>query len=120
MTSEEKKFIKKLKRKGIGISKTEDKLAKELTEKRVPYQRQVKIGIYRVDFFISPSIVIDIKGPHHDEFQQSLWDMKRKSYLESQNLRVYEFSSEEVDKSPKKYAEPMASEYKKLGEQRSI
>jgi len=111
--------MEKLRKKGIGISKTEDKLADELRKRKVPYQRQVKIGVYRIDFFIPQLIVIDIKGPHHDEFRQSVWDIKRSAYLEGRGLRIYSFSSSEVYKSPGKYAELIASEYKKLKDEKS-
>ena len=42
---QEKKLMEQLRKKGIGISKTEDKLAEELRKRKVPYQRQKKIGI---------------------------------------------------------------------------
>jgi very-short-patch-repair endonuclease len=84
----------------------------------VPYQRQAKIGVYRIDFYIAPSIIIDIKGPHHDKLQQSLWDVKRLAYLERRGMTVYTFSSSEVYRSPGRYAQLIASEYKKLVEEK--
>jgi very-short-patch-repair endonuclease len=111
---EEKKQIEKLRKKGIGVSKTEDKFAEELRKRKLPYRRQVKIGAYRVDFFIPASIVVDIQGPHHDAFPQSGRDIKRLDYLRSVGYRVYVFSSSEVYQSPGKYARLIAVEFAKL------
>lgn len=114
---QEKKLIAELRKKGAGVSRTEDKLAKELRKRNVPYKRQVRIGRYRVDFYIPKSIVIDIQGPYHDEFRQSVWDVKRLAHLEGRHIRVYVFSASEVYRSPGKYAELIASEHKKLREE---
>lgn len=110
----EKKQIEKLRKRGIGVSKTEDKLAEELRKRRLPYRRQVKIGAYRVDFFIPRLIVIDIQGPHHEEFPQSGRDIKRLDYLRSMGYRVYVFSSSEAYTSPGKCAQLIAAEFAKL------
>jgi len=114
----EKKFIEKLRKKGVGVSKTEDKLAAELRKRKLPYQRQVKIGAYRVDFFVPRFIVVDIQGPHHEEFPQSARDIKRLSYLRDMGYRVYVFSSSEVYKSPGKYAHLIAAEFAKLDDEK--
>ena len=111
---EEKKQIEKLRKRGVGISKTEDKLAVELRKKKLPYRRQVRIGAYLVDFFIPDSIVIDIQGPHHEEFPQSARDIKRLDYLRNMGYRVYVFSSSEIYTSPGKYAQLIAAEFAKL------
>lgn len=105
-------------REGARVSKTEDKLAEELKKRNLPYKRQIKIGIYRVDFYIPPLIVIDIYGPHHEEFLQTAWDDKRLAYLRSRGLRVYIFSASEVYKSPRKYAGIIAAEYRRLEEEK--
>lgn len=115
---EEKKFIKTLREKGIGVSRTEDKLAEELRKRSLPYQRQVKFGAYRVDFFIPDSIIIDIQGPHHESFPQSGRDIKRLDYLRSRGFRVYVFYSSEVYQSPGKYARLIAVEFAKLNEEK--
>jgi very-short-patch-repair endonuclease len=111
---QEKNQIDGLRKRGIGVSKTEDKLANELRKRNVPYKRQERIGRYRVDFCIPKSIVIDIQGPYHERFQQSAWDEKRLAYLEGRHIRVYVFSASEVYRSPGKYAELIAKEYKKV------
>jgi very-short-patch-repair endonuclease len=49
---QEKNQIDGLRKRGIGVSKTEDKLADELRKRNVPYKRQERIGRYRVDFYI--------------------------------------------------------------------
>lgn len=113
----EKKLIEKLRKKGIGVSKTEDKLAAELRKRKLPYQRQVKIGVYRVDFFIPRLIVVDIQGPHHEEFPQPGRDIKRLDYLRNMGYRVYVFSSSEVYQSPGKYAQLIAAEFAKLNDE---
>lgn len=115
---EEKKFIERLRKKGVGVSKTEDKLAAELRKKNLPYQRQVKFGAYRVDFFIPDSIVVDVQGPHHDAFPQSGRDIKRLDYLRQKGFRVYVFSSSEVYQSPGKYAQLIAVEFAKMNDEK--
>ena len=115
---EEKKLIDGLRKKGIGVSRTEDKLAEEMRKRKLPYKRQVRMGSYRVDFYIPDVIIIDIQGPHHEEFPQSGRDIKRLDYLRSRGLRVYVFSSSEVYTSPGKYAGLIAIEYKRLQEER--
>ena len=115
---EEKKLIDGLRKKGIGVSRTEDKLAEEMRKRNLPYRRQVRMGSYRVDFYIPDVIIIDIQGPHHEEFPQSGRDIKRLDYLRSRGLRVYVFSSSEVYTSPGKYAGLIATEYKRLQEER--
>jgi very-short-patch-repair endonuclease len=112
----EKKQVERLRKRGIGISKTEDKFAEELRKKRLPYKRQVKIGVYRVDFFIPRFIVVDIQGPHHEKFPQSGRDIKRLDYLRNIGYRVYVFSSSEVYKSPGKCAQLIATEFAKLSD----
>jgi len=111
---DEKQLIQDLRKRGIGVSRTEDMLAEELRKKKLPYQRQVRIGMYRVDFYIPPSIVIDVEGPHHEEFSQSLRDIKRRERLESKGYHQYVFSAQEVYENPRRYAELIASEYEKL------
>lgn len=111
---QEKELIQGLRSRGIGVSKTEDKLAEELRKRNVPYERQVRLGRYRVDFYIPQSIVIDVRGPHHQKFQQSAWDTKRSTYLESRKIRVYVFSASEVYRNTGEYAELIAREYRKL------
>ena len=111
---EERKEVERLRKRGVGISTTEDKLAVELRKKKLPYRRQVHIGAYLVDFFIPDSIVIDIQGPHHEEFPQSARDIKRLDYLRDMGYRVYVFSSSEVYKSPGRYAQLIAAEFAKL------
>jgi very-short-patch-repair endonuclease len=69
---QEKKLIEELRKKGIGVSRTEDKPAEELRKRKVPYQREVRIGMYRVDFYIPKSIVIDIQGSCNEELRQSI------------------------------------------------
>jgi len=114
---EEKKSIETLRKKGIAVSRTEDKLAKELRKRNLPYKRQVKMGAYIVDFYIPDVIVVDIQGPHHEMFPQSARDIKRLEYLRGRGLRVYVFSSSEVYKSPGKYAGLIATEYTRLKEE---
>jgi very-short-patch-repair endonuclease len=116
---QEKSQIDLLRKMGIGVSRTEDKLANELRKRNVPYKRQERIGRYRVDFYIPRSIVIDVQGPYHERFQQSVWDVKRLAYLEGRHIRVYVFSASEVYRSPGKYAELIANEYKKMREEES-
>jgi len=113
---EEKKQIERLRKRGVGVSKTEDKLAVELRKKGLPYRRQVRIGAYLVDFFIPDLIVIDIQGPHHEEFPQSARDIKRLDYLRNMGYRVYVFSSSEVYASPGRYAQLIAVEFAKLSD----
>jgi very-short-patch-repair endonuclease len=96
---QEKKLIEELRKKRVSFSKTEDKLASELRKRDVPFKRQERIGRYRVDFYIPQSIFIDVRGPHHEEFQQSVWDVKRLAYLERRSMRVYVFSAAEVYKA---------------------
>lgn len=64
---EEKEFIEGLRKRHIGISKTEDKFAIELRKRKVAFRRQVKMGIYRVDFYVPPSIVVEIEGLCHED-----------------------------------------------------
>lgn len=116
---EEKKFIETLRKKGIGVSKTEDKLALEMRKRNLPYQRQVRFGAYRVDFFIPDSIIIDIQGPHHESFPQSGRDIKRLDYLRNKGFRIYVFSSSEVYQSPGKYARLIAVEFDKLKDEKA-
>ena len=115
---EEKKLIDGLRKRGIGVSRTEDKLAEEMRKRKLPYKRQVRMGGYRVDFYIPDMIIIDIQGPHHEEFPQSGRDIKRLDYLRSRGLRVYVFSSSEVYMSPGKYAGLIATEFKKLQDEK--
>jgi very-short-patch-repair endonuclease len=114
----EKALIESLRKRGIKVSKTEDKFALELRKRKVPYKRQEKIGRYRVDFCIPELIVVDVYGPHHEELRQSVWDMERLSYLRGKGLRVYIFSASEVYESPGKYAQLVASEYERLRRER--
>ena len=117
---EEKEFIEGLRKRHMGISKTEDKFAIELRKRKVAYRRQVKMGIYRVDFYVPPSIVVEIEGLCHEESWQAAWDRKRLAYLERLGLRVYNLPASDVYKSPREYAGLIANEHKRLREEKTI
>ena len=101
------------------VSRTEDRLAAELSRKKVPFQRQFRIGKYVVDFLVPPSIVVDVEGPHHNRIPQAWRDEKRRAYLEKRSYRLYEFSATEVYDSPWKYAELLAAELKRLQQEKT-
>jgi very-short-patch-repair endonuclease len=117
---EERDLIDKLREKGTGVSKTEDRLARELRKKRLPYKRQERIGIYRVDFYIPPLLIVEVEGPYHEWIQRSAWDARRKEYLRGRGFRVYIFPSSEVYKDPAGIAEVIASEYRKSKDEKAI
>ena len=116
---EERELIGKLRKKGTGVSKTEDRLARELRKRRLPYKRQERIGIYRVDFYIPPLFIIEVEGPYHGWIQRSAWDARRREYLQGRGFQVYIFSSSEVYKDPAGTAEAIAREYRKSKEEKS-
>jgi very-short-patch-repair endonuclease len=107
-----------MRRKGILVSKSEDRLAGALAKKRVPFHRQVKIGIYRVDFLVPDKIVVDVFGPHHDGLRQTGWDESRRMYLERKGYRMYIFSASEAYNNPSECADVIAREYRKLQEEK--
>ena len=111
--------VKRLRKRGIGVSRTEDRLACALRKQKIPFRRQVKIGIYRVDFLVPEWIVVDVFGPHHDGLRQTGWDESRRMYLERKGYRVYIFPASEVYDNPSECAAVIAREYKKLQEEKS-
>jgi very-short-patch-repair endonuclease len=114
------KLLASKRKQKLTVSKTEDKLAAELSRKKVPFQRQFRIGKYVVDFLVPPSIVVDVEGPHHNRVPQAWRDEKRRAYLVRRSYRLYEFSAAEVYASPWKYAELLAAELKRLKQEKTV
>ena len=67
-------------------SKAEAIFYRILTEHKIPFQFQVEIGPYRVDYLIGGVIVFEGDGPHHDN--QIEYDEKRDKYLKKQGYDV--------------------------------
>ena len=67
-------------------SKAEAVFYRILTENEIPFQFQVEIGPYRVDYLIGGVIVFEGDGPHHDN--QIEYDDNRDKYLRKQGYDV--------------------------------
>lgn len=67
-------------------SKAEVIMYEVLTEAKIPFQFQYKIGPFRVDFLIGDSFVFELDGPLHA--LNPKYDADRKKYIESKGYTV--------------------------------
>ncbi len=61
------------------------------------FNRQHIVGDYIVDFIcIEKSLVVEVDGGYHSEYEQMQRDKCRTEHLENMGLRVIRFSNEEI------------------------
>jgi very-short-patch-repair endonuclease len=83
------------------ISNTEKVLAKQMSKMNIPFRKQEKIGPYRIDFFVSPNVIVEVEGWYHFSPQASERDHARQRYLEGLGNVVVRLSGVDVLSDPK-------------------
>ena len=67
-------------------SKAEEIFSEMLLKANIPFNMQVKVGMYRVDYLFEDFLVFEGDGPHHAG--QREYDEKRDKYLERMGYEV--------------------------------
>lgn len=72
---------------GSGFDSKAEKIFYEILQKeKIPFEYQVKIGRYRVDYLIDGFLIFEGDGPHHAEQKEK--DQARDKYLEKMGYEV--------------------------------
>jgi very-short-patch-repair endonuclease len=85
------------------VSQSECCIAAQLRKKEVPFQQQVAIANYCVDFLVPPNIVLEPEGIVHSH--RILRDAKRTEELERMGFRVFRIPNCEIFRDPAGIAE---------------
>lgn len=67
-------------------SKVEYIFSNLLSESKIKFKEQYKIGSYEADFLINDYLVVEIDGPHHEN--QVEYDEKRDKYMRGKGYKV--------------------------------
>ena len=79
-----------------------------LSKNGIPFEFQVKIGNYRVDFLIKKYLVFEGDGPDHTLTKD--YDDNRDKYLEKMGYKVFRSSWELVAQMPNRFIEVIKEE----------
>ena len=64
---------------------------------KVPYEYQLPVGPFFVDFHIKPSLLaVEIDGGYHTAVEQKVKDVNRTAYLVERGWRIIRFTNKEV------------------------
>ena len=69
-------------------SKVEYIFSNLLSENKIKFREQYKIGSYTADFLINDFLVVEIDGPHHEVQEQIEHDEKRDNYMRKMGYKV--------------------------------
>jgi len=89
-------------------SKIELRFLDMLEKEKIPYNFQVKIGFYRVDFLIANYLIFEGDGPQHAKTKD--YDKQRDMYLEKMGYKIFRVSWELVAQLPERIIDVIKDE----------